>query len=57
MIKKFTLILRKNVYPFEYMNDWEKINETPLPEKKEDLYSYLKIEHITDAGYAHAKKS
>ena len=31
MIKKFTLILRKNVYPFEYMNDWEKINETPLP--------------------------
>ena len=37
------------------MDDWEKINETSLPEK-EDFYSYLNMEDITDADYAHAKR-
>ena len=26
--KKFVLLLRKGVYPYGYMNDWEKFNET-----------------------------
>ena len=30
---------------------WEKFNETSLP-GKEDLYSYLNMEDITDADYA-----
>ena len=30
---KFNLLLQKGVYPYEYMDDWEKINETLLPEK------------------------
>ena len=34
------------------MNDWEKCNETSLP-GKEDFFSHLNIEDITD--YAHAK--
>ena len=34
-INKFILLLRKGVYPDEYMDDWEKFNETTLPEKKE----------------------
>ena len=33
-INKFILLLRKCVNPYEYMNDWEKFNETPLPEKR-----------------------
>ena len=33
---KFISLLRKNVYLYKYMDDWEKINETSLPEK-EDL--------------------
>ena len=37
------------------MDDWEKFNETSLLEK-EDFYSHLNMEDITDAGYAHAKK-
>ena len=37
------------------MDDWEKFNETLLPEK-EDLYSHLNMEDITDADYAHAKR-
>ena len=34
-INKFILLLRKGVCPYEYMDDWEKLNETTLPEKEE----------------------
>ena len=37
------------------MDDWKKFNETPLPEK-EDFYSHLNTEDITDTDYAHAKR-
>ena len=54
-INKFILLLRKGVYPYEYMDDWEKFNETKLPEK-EEFYSNLNLEDITDADYMHAKR-
>ena len=38
----------KGVYSYEYMYDWEKFNETSLPEK-EYFYSHLNMEDITDA--------
>ena len=37
------------------MDDWDKFNETSLPEK-EDFYSHLNMEDITDADYVHAKR-
>ena len=37
------------------MDDWEKFNETSLPEK-EDFYSHFNMEVITDASYAHAER-
>ena len=37
------------------MDDWEKFNETSLPEKK-DFCSHLNIENITDPVYTHAKR-
>ena len=37
------------------MDDCEKFNETLLP-KKEDFYSNLNMEDITDADYAHTKR-
>ena len=37
------------------MDDWEKLSETLLPEK-EDFYSHLNMEDITDADYAHVKR-
>ena len=55
-INKFILLLRKDVYLYEYMGEWEKFNETKLPEK-EEFYSNLNMEDITDADYMHAKKS
>ena len=48
------MLLRKDVYPHEYIDDWEKFNETSLPEKKY-FYSPLNKEDISDAGYTHAK--
>ena len=38
---KFVLLLQNGVFPYEYMDDWEKLNKTLLPEKK-DFYSHLK---------------
>ena len=49
------MLLRKGVYPYEYMDEWEKFNETSLPEKF-GLYSNLNIQDITDADYMHAKR-
>ena len=48
-------MFQKGVYPYEYMDDWEKFNQTTLPERK-DSDSYLNLEHITYADYAHAKR-
>ena len=45
---------KKGVYPYEYMDDWEKFNETSPPEK-EDFYSHLNMEDINDVDYTHAK--
>ena len=52
--KKFILLLWKGVYPYEYIDDWEKFSKTLLP-KKEDFYNHLNMEDITDADYAHIK--
>ena len=32
-INKFVLLLRKSDYPYEYMDSWERFNETSLPDK------------------------
>ena len=54
-IDKFIFLLRRGVYPYEYTDDWEKFNETALPEK-EKSYRNLSLEDITDADYMHAKR-
>ena len=54
-INKFILLLRKCVYLYELMDDWEKFNETTLPEK-EKFYSNLNMEDIKYADYMHAKR-
>ena len=52
-INKFILLLRKGVYHYEYMDNWERFNETAFPDK-EAFYSNINIEDIVDADYRHA---
>ena len=54
-INKFILLLRKGVYPYEYMDSWETFDETELW-NKESFYSELNKEDITDEDHAHAQK-
>ena len=49
------MLLRQRVYPYEYMDSWERFNEIYLPSKK-DFYRELILEDISDADYAHAQK-
>ena len=49
-------MLQKGVYPYEYMDWWERFNETPLPTMKE-FYSHLTMESITNSDYKQAKRS
>ena len=49
---KFILLLRKGVYPYEYMDNWERFNQTSLP-NKESFYSSLTMENIDDTDYRH----
>ena len=52
-INKFNLLLRKGIYPYEYMNSWKRFNETELP-SKDNFYSTLNLEDISYDDYAHA---
>ena len=52
-INKFVLLLRKGIYSYEYMDTWERFSEISLP-IKEDFYSNLNMEDISDIDYRHA---
>ena len=54
-INEFILLLRKGVYPFEYIDSWERFYETSLPDK-EAFYSSLNMEDITDVDHRNAKR-
>ena len=41
------MLLRNGVYPYEYMDNWERFNETSLP-NEESFYSNLNMENIDD---------
>ena len=49
------LLLRKCVYPYEYMDSWERFNETSLPNKG-SFYSNLNMKNITDIDYSMPKR-
>ena len=51
-LNKFILLLRKGVYPYEYMDNWERFDETSLP-NKESFYSNLNMENFDDIDYRH----
>ena len=50
-LNKF-MLLRKGVYSYEYMDNWERFDETSLP-NKETFYSSLNMGNIDDIDYRH----
>ena len=52
-INKFVMLFRKGVYPYEYMDGWDKLNETSIL-SKESFYSNLTMENISETGCRHA---
>ena len=54
-INDFVLLFWKCVCPYDYMDDWVKFNETSLSDK-EDFYSYLNMEDITNVDYWHTRR-
>ena len=46
-LNKFILLLRKGVHHYEYMDNWERFNETSF-DNKESFYSNLNMENIED---------
>ena len=46
-------MVRKGVYPYEYVDNWERFNEISIP-SKQDFYSNLNVEDINDIDYRHA---
>ena len=53
--KKLILMSQKGVYPYDFMDSFEKFDQTELP-TKEQFYSILNDQHITNDEYDHAKK-
>ena len=51
-LDKFIMLLRKGVYPYEYIDEWDKFNEKVLP-GKESFYSNLTLENINNLGEYH----
>ena len=52
---KRRLLQKKGIYPYEYMDSFERFDETALP-KKEKFYSSLNGKGISDEEYAHAQE-
>ncbi|KAK5646714.1 hypothetical protein RI129_005178 [Pyrocoelia pectoralis] len=50
---EFNLLVRKGVFPYEYVDSWDKLNETILPAKPA-FFSHLHNEDVTDEDYMHA---
>ena len=46
---------QKGVYPYDYMDSFNRFSEKKLP-NKDDFYSILNDEHISDTQYIHAIK-
>ena len=53
--EKFCQMIRKGVYPYEYMDGWKKFKETKLP-PKDAFYSRLNMKGISDQDYEHAQQ-
>jgi len=52
--ERFRLLTRKGVFPYEYVDSWERLEEPSSP-AKELFFSHLSGSDISDAYYEHAQ--
>ena len=52
--EQLSLMKKKGIYPYDYMDSFKKFEDNRLP-KKEDFFSLMNDEHITDEEYQHAQ--
>ena len=53
--EQFRLMKKKGVYPYDYMDSFERFSEKSLP-RIEDFYSILNDTNISESEYSHAKR-
>ncbi|KFM71739.1 hypothetical protein X975_17934, partial [Stegodyphus mimosarum] len=51
---KVNLLLRKGIYPYDYMDDMQKFEDKFLP-PREKFFNLLNEQHVTENDYEHAK--
>ena len=52
---QYNLLTRKGVYPYEYINSWDRFEETQLPPISA-FYSNLNMSSIREEDYQHAQR-
>ena len=52
---QYKLLIKKGIYPYEYMTDWDKFKETKLP-PREAFYSKLNMSDVGNEDYEHANR-
>ena len=52
---QYKLLIQKGIYPYEYMDDWDKFKETILP-PKEAFYIKLNMSGVSKEDYEHARR-
>ena len=53
-LHRWDVMVQKGVYPYEYIDGWEKLEETSLP-LKDAFYSRLNTKGISDQDYEYAQ--
>ena len=52
---QYKLLIRKGIYPYQYMDDWNRFKETAL-HPKEVFYSKLSMSGVSNQDYEHARR-
>ena len=52
---QYDLLTGKGVYPYEYVNSWDRFNETQIP-PIDAFYSNLNMSSISEEDYQHAQR-
>ena len=52
---QYDLLTRKGIYPYEYMDSWDRFKETKLP-PTESFYSSLNMSGVSESDYKHTQR-